>query len=94
MGNAVSMRDRALTVLNGGMPVRFPFITRLEAWYKVILAQVPCRRTCEVLRWTKSIIHWELAGCNSVPHSDFGCAVWRLTRLSTASRYTMNMSPS
>ncbi len=34
MGNAVSMRDRALTVLNGGMPVRFPFITRLEAWYK------------------------------------------------------------
>jgi hypothetical protein len=29
-----SMRQRALTILNGGIPERLPFITRLETWYK------------------------------------------------------------
>jgi hypothetical protein len=32
-GNA-SMRQRALAVLRNEMPLRLPFITRLEAWYK------------------------------------------------------------
>ena len=34
MNNDAGMRQRALTVLRGEMPMRLPFITRLETWYK------------------------------------------------------------
>jgi hypothetical protein len=34
MNKTQGMRQRALTVLQGEMPRRLPFITRLEAWYK------------------------------------------------------------
>ncbi len=34
MDSSLSMRQRALAVLQNEMPPRLPFITRLEAWYK------------------------------------------------------------
>ncbi|HEY5159089.1 MAG TPA: uroporphyrinogen decarboxylase family protein, partial [Anaerolineales bacterium] len=33
MKNELSIRDRALLVLRGGIPQHLPFITRLETWY-------------------------------------------------------------
>ncbi len=33
MKNELSIRDRALLVLRGGIPQQLPFITRLETWY-------------------------------------------------------------